>query len=86
MSRNRFLLVALAPYLILGLLPLGLLALPGAALWSSGTVLILAVVSLLGSVLACGDMVGVILLLFQIPSAAIVRNKGWHTYWKLPVP
>jgi hypothetical protein len=85
MSRNRFMLVALTPYLFLGLLPLGLLALPGAALWSTSAVLILGVVSLLGSVLACGDIVAVGLLLFQIPNAAVVRNKGWHTYWKSPV-
>lgn len=81
MSRNRFLMVALTPYLVLGLLPLGWLALLNAA--SSSVVSLFGGVSLLGSVLACGDIIGVLLLLFQIPAAAVVRNKGWRTYWKL---
>ena len=85
MPRNRFLLVYVAPYLVLGLLPLGLLALLGGALWSPGAVVILALVSLFGSLSACGDIIGVILLLFQIPGRALVRNKGWKTYWK-PIP
>ncbi|RPJ27104.1 MAG: DUF3267 domain-containing protein [Chloroflexi bacterium] len=85
MSRNRYVLAALVPYLILGLLPLGILALPGTALWPAGVVLTLVFLSLPGSVLACGDMVVIGLLLFQIPGAAIVRNKGWKTYWR-PVP
>lgn len=85
MSRNRLALVYLAPYLVLGLLPLGLLALLGNALGSPSAVIILAVVSLLGSLFACGDIVGVIFLLFQTPGTALVRNKGWQTYWK-PVP
>jgi hypothetical protein len=85
MSRNRFALVYLAPYLVLGLLPLGILALFGGAQGSPDAVIILAVVSLFGSLFACGDIVGVILLLFQVPGTALVRNKGWKTYWK-PVP
>jgi hypothetical protein len=38
--------------------------------------------SLFGSVLACGDLVGAGLIFFQIPRSTIVRNKGWRTYWK----
>lgn len=38
--------------------------------------------SLFGSVSACGDLVGAALIFFQIPHSAIVRNKGWKTYWK----
>jgi hypothetical protein len=85
MYRNRFLLVFIAPYLILGLLPLGLLFLPGAALWTPDLIILLGMISLTGSLLACGDIVGVVLL-FQIPSGATVRNKGLNTYWKPAVP
>jgi hypothetical protein len=76
MSRNRFLLVFVTPYIILGVLPTILIAtfpeLMQSLLW----------LSLFGSVLACGDLVGAGLVLFQIPRSAIVRNKGWKTYWK----
>jgi hypothetical protein len=76
MSRNRLLLVYVTPYIILGMLPTILIAaipeLMQSLLW----------LSLLGSVLACGDLVGAGLIFFQIPPSAIVRNKGWKTYWK----
>jgi hypothetical protein len=77
MSRNRFLLVFVTPYIILGMLPTILIAtipelMQSRLLW----------LSLFGSVLACGDLVGAGLIFFQIPRSAIVRNKGWKTYWK----
>jgi hypothetical protein len=76
MSRNRFLLVLVMPFLVLGVLPTVLIMLmPGlrqSLLW----------LSLFGSVFACGDLEGVGFILFQIPSSAIVRNQGWKTYWK----
>ena len=31
---------------------------------------------------ACGDLFGIVIVLLQIPRAAIVRNKSWFTYWK----
>jgi hypothetical protein len=81
MSRNRFLLVMVAPYLILGLLPVALLWIP---FWPPDAIRILTLVSLTGSLVACADIVGVGLIVFQIPLAAVVRNHGWETYWQLP--
>jgi hypothetical protein len=76
MSRKRLLLVYITPFIILGMLPTILIAaipeLMQSLLWSS----------LFGSVSACGDLVGAGLIFFQIPRSAIVRNKGWKTYWK----
>jgi len=86
MSRNRYVLVALAPYFFLGLLPLAVLALPGAAFWPPSVVHLLGMVSLLWSTAACADIVIVAFLLFQIPAAALVRYNGLHTYWKLATP
>lgn len=86
MSRNRYVLVALAPYLFLGLLPLGVLALPAAALWPPSVVHILGMVSLLLSIAACLDIVIAVLLLFQIPATALVRNNGSNTYWRPASP
>jgi len=41
-----------------------------------------AFISSFNALLACGDVLGVALLLFQIPANATVRNQGWRTYWK----
>lgn len=82
MSRNRFLLIFAMPYIVLSLLPIPLLAVAGILGWTPDTALTLAYLSLIGGVLACGDVVGFWLVIIQIPGSAIVRNKGWKTYWR----
>jgi hypothetical protein len=76
MSRNRFLLVFLMPLIILGVIPTLLIMifpkLTQDLLW----------LSLSGTIFACGDLVGVGFIFFQVPRSAIVQNKGWRTYWK----
>lgn len=79
MSRDRFLLVFIMPYIVLGALPTILIAIIPELMQS------LFWFSLIGSVLASGDFVGAGLILFQIPRSGIVRNKGWKTYWKAVV-
>ena len=76
MSRNRFLLVFIMPFIVLGVLPTMLIMMIPELMQS------LIWLSLFGSILACGDLVGVGLIFFQVPGSAIVRNKGWKTYWK----
>ena len=76
LSRDRFLLCLAMPFLALGVLPTVLIMMFP---WLAPNLLGL---SLFGCVLGCGDVVGVGLVLFQIPRAAIVRNKGWKTYWR----
>ena len=81
MSRNRFLMILAFPYLILSLLPIASIALIGLA--APATVpTYLAVAALINSILVSGDAVGFVLLLSQVPSAAVVRNKGWRSYWR----
>jgi hypothetical protein len=82
MSRNRFLLIFAMPYIVLSLLPIPLLAVSGILGWTPDTALTLAYLSLIGGILACGDVVGFWLVISQIPGSAIVRNKGWKTYWR----
>lgn len=82
MSRNRFLLIFAMPYLVLSLLPIPLIALSAGFGWTPDTVLALAYLSLIGGILASGDVVGFWLIISQIPGSAIVRNKGWKTYWR----
>jgi hypothetical protein len=32
---------------------------------------------------SCGDLVGMGLVLAQVPHNAVVRNQGWNTYWRI---
>lgn len=80
MSRNRFLLVFVAPFVVISLLPLAVASvvpLPG---W---LLLALAWCSTWNAIFACGDAFGVALILSQIPGNARVRNLGYRTYWRL---
>jgi hypothetical protein len=83
MPRNRFLLVLAMPYIVLGLVPIPVIAVSQILGLTSFTVVALAYLSLIGSVLACGDAVAFWVIISQIPSAATARNKGWKIYWKL---
>ena len=81
MSRSRLLLVLAGPYRGLSLLPIGLMAFPGTGAWNPTAVPLLAMLSVVGAVVACGDMISFALLVFLVPPAAVVRNQGWRTYW-----
>jgi hypothetical protein len=76
MSRNRFLLVFVMPLLVLGVFPTLLLMMIPDLLSS------LFWLSLFGTLYASGDLVAVPFIFFQVPRTAVVRNKGWRTYWK----
>jgi hypothetical protein len=76
MSRNRFLLVFVMPLIVLGVLPTLLIRMKPE--WTQS----LLSISLFGTILASGDLVGVAIIFFQVPRSAVVRNKGSRTYWK----
>lgn len=79
LKRNQFLIVFAMPFLAISVLPLviatvGILPPPFAS--------VAAWFSIWNALFACGDVFGFFLVLSQIPSNSIVRNKGWYTYWK----
>jgi hypothetical protein len=80
LSRERFLVILAAPTLALTVLPL--LVLAGASLDSP----FLGGIALANAAGAAGDMVGMWIVLAQIPRGAIVRNNGWRTYWRSARP
>lgn len=84
-SRNRFLSILAAPYLVLAWPPVIILALIGISV-SIVYVEILVLVALVNSVLPAGDVLGFFLMVSQVPSSACVKNKGWKSYWKLGDP
>lgn len=78
LSRERFLGIMLSPFMVLTVLPTLLIC--ALALESR----VLAYVALANALGAAGDLFGAALLLRQIPRRAIVRNRGWRTYWRDP--
>ena len=84
-SRNRFLSILAAPYLVLAWSPVIILAFIGISV-PIVYVEILVSVALINCVLPAGDVLGFFLLVSQVPSSACVKNKGWKSYWKLGDP
>ncbi len=76
LSRDRFIAILIMPLLIISFAPLFACAIAGR---SSA---LLAFVSTLNALFACGDIFAIGLLLWQIPSDATVRNQGWRTFWR----
>jgi hypothetical protein len=77
LSRNRFLAILGMPIIMLSILPLLACSVIGHA---SVTIAFMSCFNMLA---AGGDIFAILILLFQVPSGALVRNKGWRTYWKL---
>jgi len=80
-SRNRFLSILAAPYLILAWFPVIILAAIDTSV-PIEYVEFLVMAALTNSVLPAGDVMGFLLLASQVPSSACVKNKGWKSYWK----
>jgi hypothetical protein len=77
-SRTRLLVVYLMPFVILSLLPL-LVCLTIRI--GSGY---LSLISVVNGMLASGDITIVGLIVWQVPANAVLKNKGWATWWKIP--
>ena len=76
LSRNRWLVVYLLPFLVLSVLPL-LVCRP-----FHFDAPLLQVVSVVNGLFSGGDLVLVLLIFFQVPRAATMQNQGWSTWWK----
>ena len=76
LARDRFVAILLMPLAVMSLFPL---LVATVAQVSSGWA---AYVSSFSALLACGDILGAGIVLFQIPATARVRNQGWRTYWR----
>jgi Putative zincin peptidase len=75
-SRNRFLVMVASPFLLLSVCPVLLF-------WITGKVLLsLVFVALVNGIGSSFDLLVIGMVLAQVPSNALIRNKGWITYWK----
>ncbi|WP_338323605.1 DUF3267 domain-containing protein [Halobacillus salinus] len=76
-AKSRYLLVTVAPFVILSILlpiTLGLLGI---------LTPLLKVLILINAMASSVDILNLILLLTQVPKAAVLKNNGTKTYWKL---
>lgn len=80
-SRERFIAIFAAPFLVISVLPLVLFAFAASAFGTTATTFA-AFLSTFNALCACGYLFGIALLLCQVPRGATTRNLGWRTYWK----
>jgi len=76
LQRNRFVLVAACPAVVLTGLPLL------AAIVLHGIPMTLVAVCYLNAMLSAVDVAAIVIVLCQVPGDAQLRNKGFRTYWR----
>ena len=76
LSKNRCLAILIMPFVALSILPLVFAAMTGViSFWA-------AYISIVNGFLASGDLLAAFMTIRQFPKGAIIRTKGWSTYWK----
>jgi len=76
LSRNRAILISACPFMVLSIIPL-----LGSFVMLNISMLVVAV-SYLNGLLCGADLISIFLLVKQVPSGAVVRNNGLHSYWR----
>ncbi|WHY78611.1 DUF3267 domain-containing protein [Neobacillus sp. WH10] len=77
LTKARFILISVAPFLILSILFPLILCILGVL---TGKMLFFILINSLGASL---DILGLFLVLFQVPKKAVIKSNGTSTYWKL---
>ncbi|MFH0990660.1 MAG: DUF3267 domain-containing protein [bacterium] len=76
LTKNRCLAILIMPFIVISLIPLVFAAITQiTSFW-------VAYISILNALLACGDILAAIMTIRHFPNAAIIRTKGWLTFWK----
>lgn len=76
-TKARFILILVAPFLILSILLPLILSIMGLL---TGNMVVFIIFNALG---ASHDIFGFFLVFFQVPKNAVIRNNGTRTYWKM---
>ncbi len=82
MSRGRYIFTLITPFLLLSFLPVALIALVQAKAMHTDFLTFLIVVSILNGIASSADILGIAMVLWRLPRAAVIRNRGWKSYWK----
>jgi hypothetical protein len=76
-SRNRFLAILSTPFIVLSIIPIIVSSV--FRIWPPW----LIAVSLVNAFSACVDILGIFIVLCQVPSKGLIRNKGWRSFWRV---
>ena len=76
LTKNRCLAILIMPFTMISVVSLVF------ATITQATLFWLAYISILNALLACGDILAAIMTMRLFPNGAIIRTKGWLTYWK----
>ena len=82
MSRTRWLLMRIAPFIVLSLIPASFLALAQNIPFNHALKTFLEVLLVVNGVGSGGDVIAMMLVLFQVPSSASLCFRGGRAYWK----
>jgi hypothetical protein len=76
LTKNRCLAILIMPFTVISIIPLAFATITQtASFW-------VAYISILNGLLACGDILAAVMTLRLFPNGAIIRTKGWLTFWK----
>lgn len=76
LTKNRCLAVLIMPFMVISVLPLIFVTMTQTpSFW-------VAYISILNGLLACGDILAAIMTMRLFPNGAIIRTKGWTTFYK----
>ncbi|ETI70882.1 DUF3267 domain-containing protein [Neobacillus vireti] len=77
LTKARFLLISIAPFVILSILLPLILGIFGQL---TGSLMFFIILNSMG---ACVDILGFMLVLVQVPKEGVIRINGTRTYWKV---
>jgi hypothetical protein len=83
-SRNRALFCFFFPLLVLTIVPLVIGMLPESIVpWRNEDVMAaMLYISVLNGFFSSADLIGLWLMFYRVPQKAVIRNKGYFTYWR----
>ena len=76
-TRNRSMLIQIMPFIILSVIPLII------AITIQISPICLAYLSVVNVLLACGDILAIIMTMREIPKGAIIRSTGWNGFYMI---
>ena len=82
MSRTRWLLMRIAPFVFLSILPAVLIALLQYVAFSHMTKTFIEVVMVLNAVGSGADVAAIVVVASQVPRGASLCFRGGHAYWQ----
>ena len=82
MSRTRWLVMRIAPFVILSLLPAAFLAITQNSTFNHTIKTYFEVMLVVNTVGSGGDVIAMMLVLFQVPHSALLCFRGGRAYWK----